>query len=126
MPTILIVDDDEIAARFVKRQLTREGFQVETATDGPSGVAKAESVKPDLILMDMCMPDMNDGLDATRQIRTIPALAKIPVLALTARAFLVEKQAAFEAGCNEVIEKPIEDMPAFVEKIRKWLTEVRS
>jgi CheY-like chemotaxis protein len=77
------------------------------ATDGKQGVAMATSERPDLILMDITLPDI-DGKEATRKIKTDPATARIPVIALTANAMAGDREAALAAGCDDFDTKPVE------------------
>jgi CheY-like chemotaxis protein len=107
MPRILIVEDNEENRDSLSRRLERRGFEVLMAVDGKAGVEKAKSEKPDLILMDMNMPEM-DGWEATRQIKAEPALAGVKVIALTAHAMGGDRERAIEAGCTDYHAKPIE------------------
>jgi CheY-like chemotaxis protein len=77
------------------------------AVDGVQGVAAATREQPDIILMDMSLPEM-DGWDATREVRANPATAAIPVIALTAHAMDGDRERALEAGCNDYDTKPID------------------
>jgi two-component system cell cycle response regulator DivK len=106
MPKILVVEDDEANRELVTRVLRREGFEVITANDGMIGVARALAEVPDLILMDLSLPEL-DGWEATRQIRANPVTAAIPIIALTAHAFAEEVQQALDAGCNQYETKPL-------------------
>ena len=107
MPKILIVEDNEDNRDSLSRRLQRRGFQVVAAADGKAGVAMAASEKPDLILMDMNMPEL-DGWEATRQIKADQATASIPVVAITAHALAGDRERALEAGCAEYHTKPVE------------------
>jgi len=106
MPRILVVEDDEANRELVTRVLRREGYEVIPANDGLIGVARALAEVPDLILMDLSLPEL-DGWEATRQIRANPVTATIPIIALTAHAFAEEVQEALEAGCNRYETKPL-------------------
>jgi CheY-like chemotaxis protein len=106
MSRILVVEDDEANRELITRVLRREGFDVISANDGAIGVARALADFPDLILMDLSLPEM-DGWEATRQIRANPVTATIPIIALTAHAFAEEVQQALEAGCNQFETKPL-------------------
>jgi CheY-like chemotaxis protein len=106
MARILVVEDNEANQELVTRFLRREGFEVIQATDGVTGVALAQSQVPDLILMDLSLPEL-DGWEATRQIRANPATATIPIIALTAHAFAEEVKDALLAGCNQYETKPL-------------------
>lgn len=104
-PLILLVDDFDDALEIYSTYLSFHGYQVMTAGDGAAAVAAAREYAPALILMDLRMPVM-DGATALRQIRAIPDLAQIPVIALTAHALEEERLAAFAAGFDAVISKP--------------------
>ena len=107
MPRILIVEDNEENRDALSRRLERRGFEVLMATDGASGVEMAKTEKPDLILMDMNMPQV-DGWEATRRIKAEKDLHDIPVIALTAHAMAGDRERALEAGCTDYHTKPIE------------------
>jgi two-component system, cell cycle response regulator DivK len=107
MPKILVVEDNEENRDSLSRRLQRRGFEVLMANDGRIGVAMAKSEKPDLILMDMNMPEV-DGWEATKQIKAFPAMAQVPVIALTAHAMTGDRERAIAAGCTDYHAKPIE------------------
>jgi two-component system, cell cycle response regulator DivK len=107
MPKILVVEDNEENRDSLSRRLQRRGFEVLMATDGRIGVEMAKAEKPDLILMDMNMPEV-DGWEATRQIKADPGMAKVPVIALTAHAMTGDRERAIDAGCTDYHTKPIE------------------
>jgi CheY-like chemotaxis protein len=107
MPKILVVEDNEENRDSLSRRLQRRGFTVLTAEDGRIGVQVADAEIPDLVLMDMNMPEV-DGWEATRQIKASPKLAGIPVIALTAHAMSGDRDRAIEAGCTDYHTKPIE------------------
>lgn len=119
MAKILIVEDNEMNRDMLSRRLERRGFTVVMAVDGQQGVDFTRSEKPDLVLMDMSLPVM-DGWTATRAIKADPALASIPVIALTAHAMEGDRQKAMAAGCDDYDTKPIE-LPRLLEKIQKFL-----
>jgi len=119
MPRILVVEDNEENRDSLTRRLERRGFEVLAATDGKAGVEKAKAEKPDLILMDMNMPEM-DGWEATRQIKADPALASVKVIALTAYAMGGDRERALEAGCTDYHAKPIE-FPKLLAQIEQIL-----
>ncbi len=103
---ILIVEDNASNLQLAEFVLRAAGFKVTSATSGTEGVEKARSGAPDLILMDVEMAGM-DGLTATRLIKSEPALAHIPVVALTAYAMSGDKERCLAAGCTGYITKPI-------------------
>jgi two-component system, cell cycle response regulator DivK len=107
MPKILVVEDNEENRDSLSRRLERRGYTVLTAADGRVGVEVAKVEAPDLILMDMNMPEV-DGWEATRQIKATPDIASIPVIALTAHAMSGDRERAIGAGCTDYHTKPIE------------------
>jgi two-component system, cell cycle response regulator DivK len=107
MPRILVVEDNEENRDALSRRLQRRGFEVLFAADGKAGVEMAKTEKPDLVLMDMNMPEL-DGWEATRQIKADPAAQNIPVIALTAHAMTGDRERALEAGCTDYHTKPVE------------------
>src|SRR6478736_2557676 len=108
MATILLVEDDAENSDAMGRWLRRRGFDVLSAPNGRTGVEMARSERPDLILMDMELPDLS-GWEATRQICTESnGAAAIPVIALTAHAMSGDRERALAAGCSDYHPKPIE------------------
>jgi two-component system cell cycle response regulator DivK len=107
MPKILIVEDNEENRDSLSRRLQRRGFAIVTAADGKAGLVMAQTEKPDLILMDMNMPEL-DGWEATRQIKALEGLGDVPVLALTAHALAGDKERALQAGCTDYHTKPVD------------------
>ena len=113
---ILYVEDNDDNVFMLKNRLTRAGFTIIVATDGAQGIAMATSEQPDLILMDLTLPDIN-GEEATRQIKADPATKRIPVIALTANAMSGDREKAIAAGCNDFDTKPV-DLQRLLGKIR--------
>ena len=107
MPRILVVEDNEENRDSLSRRLQRRGFEVLMAENGAVGVTTAKAEKPDLILMDMNMPEL-DGWEATRQIKADPSLSDVSVIALTAHAMSGDRERAIEAGCADYHTKPVE------------------
>jgi two-component system, cell cycle response regulator DivK len=107
MPKILVVEDNEENRDSLKRRLERRGFEVVLAEDGEKGIAAAAAEKPDLILMDMNMPVL-DGWEATRRIKAMADLARMPVIALTAHAMTGDRERAIAAGACDYHTKPVE------------------
>jgi CheY-like chemotaxis protein len=107
MPKILLIEDNEMNRDMLSRRLLRGGYEVIIAEDGARGLAMATSDRPDLILMDMSLPVI-DGWEATRRIKAMPELRKIPIIALTAHAMATDRDKALEAGCDDYDTKPIE------------------
>jgi two-component system cell cycle response regulator DivK len=104
---ILYVEDNDDNVYMLKNRLTRAGFTVVVATDGTQGVAMAASEQPDLVLMDLTLPDV-DGKEATRRIKADPVTKHIPVIALTANAMSGDREKALAAGCDDFDTKPVE------------------
>ena len=107
MPRILIVEDNEENRDALSRRLRRRGFEVLVAVDGKRGVEAARDEAPDLILMDMNMPEL-DGWEATRQVRALPEHGRTPVIGLTAHAMTGDRERAIAAGCTDYHTKPVE------------------
>ena len=115
MAKILLVEDNEMNRDMLSRRLAKRGFDIVVALDGTSGAALAASERPDLILMDLSLPDL-DGCDVTRQIRANAATASIPVIALTAHAMETDRLRAIDAGCQDYDTKPV-DLARLLAKI---------
>jgi two-component system cell cycle response regulator DivK len=107
MPRIMIVEDNEENRDSLTRRLQRRGFEIIAAENGRIAVDKAKAEAPDLILMDMNMPEL-DGWEATRQIKKLQGMSTVPVIALTAHAMAGDRERAIEAGCSDYHTKPIE------------------
>jgi len=105
MKRVLVVEDQEDNRAILRDLLTAAGFELIEAVNGAEGVAKAEAEKPDLILMDIQMPVM-DGYEATRRIKSIPACAAIPVIAVTSYALSGDEAKTRAAGCDGYVAKP--------------------
>ena len=119
MPRLLIVDDNEQNRDLLSRRFQRRGFDVLLANDGRAGVDMARAEKPDLILMDMNMPQL-DGWEATRQLKAEPDVASVPVIGLTAHALEGDRERALEAGCADYHTKPV-DFPKLMAQIEALL-----
>lgn len=102
---ILVIDDDVDTLRLVGLMLQRQGYQVSAASNGSLGLTKAFEERPDLILLDVMMPDM-DGFEVTRRLRKNPATASIPILMFTAKNQLDDKVTGFEVGADDYLTKP--------------------
>lgn len=107
MYRILLVEDNELNRDMLTRRLHRRGYQVLQAGDGRQGVEVARRERPDLVLMDLSLPEM-DGWQATRQLKSDAATRGIPVVALTAHAMRGDLRKALEAGCDDYATKPVE------------------
>jgi CheY-like chemotaxis protein len=105
--TILVVDDFDDTRLLLRTWLERKGFRVIEAQDGEQAVMAAQNSHPDLIIMDVEMPGL-DGLSATRQIRELEALNRVPIVAVSAYGADQFRLAALAAGCNEYVSTPFE------------------
>jgi len=103
---ILLVDDEEDIIEFLSYNFTKEGYQVFSASNGKDAIAKAEKLRPDIIIMDVMMPEM-DGIEACGEMRKIPSLKNTIIIFLTARAEDYSHLAGFDAGADDYITKPI-------------------
>lgn len=117
---ILCVEDNPQNMRLVRKMLRRGGYTVLEAEDGLSGVQIAEDEQPDLILMDINLPDI-DGLEATRRIKAQSELHHIPIIALTANAMYGDEERCLAAGCNHYISKPF-SKDLLLDTVRHFLT----
>ena len=97
MAKILLVEDNEMNRDMLSRRLARKGYEVAIAVDGLEGVAMSTSEAPDLILMDMSLPEI-DGWEATRRVKAAEATSGIPVIALTAHAMASDRDKALRGG----------------------------
>ncbi len=102
---ILIIDDDVDTLRLVGLLLQKQGYSISAATNGEQGLAKAFGEKPDIILLDVMMPDM-DGYEVARRLRKNPVTKSTPVLMFTAKGQLDDKVTGFEAGADDYLTKP--------------------
>lgn len=103
---ILLVDDEEDILEFLSYNLIKDGFEILTANNGAKGLALAKKHKPDLVILDVMMPEM-DGVDVCQRIRELPELDESLVLFLSARAEDYSQLAGFSAGADDYITKPI-------------------
>lgn len=103
---ILLVEDNEANILTIGEYLENYGYQIITANDGPQAIEKAKEISPDIILMDIQMPNM-DGLEATRRLRTDPQFVSTPIIALTALAMPGDRERCLEAGASEYMSKPV-------------------
>jgi two-component system alkaline phosphatase synthesis response regulator PhoP len=106
VPRILLVDDEEDILEFVSYNLEREGFKVYTARNGKEAIQMVTKVKPDLVILDVMMPEM-DGIAACEEIRKLPGCRDVVIAFLTARGEDYSQIAGFDAGADDYITKPI-------------------
>ena len=118
-PTILVIEDYSDTRKLLTSLLRANGYKVVEASDGREGFVQANRVTPDLILMDLAMPEL-DGVEATRQIRQRHALSHTPIFAISAYAISEVKEDAIAAGCTEVFVKPV-DFELLLGRIRETL-----
>lgn len=123
-PTILLVEDDTFLAGMYVTKLTMEHYHVELATDGEMGLAKAQSVKPDLILLDILLPKMN-GFDVLRQLKMIPAMQSTPVILLTNLGQKDDVRQGLDLGAADYLIKAHFMPSEVVEKIKRHLVSKR-
>lgn len=119
--TILLVEDNDASADMLSRRLTRRGFRVIVAPSGREGLALAAQEHPDVILMDLSLPDL-DGWETTRRLKANPSTVAIPVIALTANALVSDRESAFAAGCVDFETKPV-DFDRLIGRIRAVMVE---
>jgi len=112
-----LVDDSETVLLIEKMILKKDRYQVVTAKNGKEAVEKARQLVPDLILMDVVMPEMN-GFEAVRNLRRENLTHSIPIVMVTTRAEAESMEAGYESGCSDYVTKPIDSM--------ELLTKVRS
>jgi CheY-like chemotaxis protein len=118
---ILLVDDSNTILMVERMMLMKGPYEVVTAKDGQEAIAKAGSEQPDLILMDVVMPNM-DGFEAVRQIRAQETTRSIPIIMVTTRSEAENVENGFESGCNDYVVKPINGTE-LLSKLRSYLGE---
>jgi two-component system cell cycle response regulator DivK len=118
---ILLIEDHEDNRRIVRDLIGATDYELVEAATGEDGVAMAESHQPDLILMDIQLPGI-DGYEATRRIKANPALAHIPIIAVTSYALSGDEVKARAAGCDDYVTKPFSPR-ALLGKVREYLPE---
>ena len=115
MASILLVEDHEEIWDFLSRRLKRRGHEVVVAQDGEDGLAKARSLRPEIVLLDMNLPIM-DGWTVAQALKSDAATARIPIIALTAHAMTGDREKALQAGCDDYHPKPV-DFSKLLEQI---------
>jgi len=117
--TIFHVEDNFDNRLLVRRLLNASGYQIVESENAAGAMDTLKTLRPDLILMDINMPDM-DGYTLTSQIKSYPHLADVPVIAITANVMKGDRERTLEAGCDGYIEKPI-DVDRFIDQVEKFL-----
>ncbi len=120
-PVVLYVEDNADNRQLVQRVLAAEGYEVVLAFDAPTGLAAAQRQPPDVILMDINLPDV-DGYTLTARLRQLPGLAGVCIIALTANVMKGDRERSLLAGCNGYIQKPI-DVDALPGQIARYLRQ---
>lgn len=120
---ILLVDDEQDILEIVGYNLSQEGYQIVTASNGKEAIAKAKKEHPQLIIMDVMMPEM-DGMEACENIRKIPELQDTIITFLTARSEDYSQVAGFDAGADDYIAKPIKPK-VLVSKVQALLRRLK-
>ncbi len=118
MAKLLLVEDHDMNREMLARRLRLRGFTIALAINGQVALAQATASSPDLILMDIGLPDI-DGLEVTKRLRSQAETQNIPIIALTAYALAQDRQRAFDAGCNDFVHKPFvfQDLLNAVERL---------
>ena len=107
MTKILLIEDNKMNRDMLSSRLEKKGYSVITAVDGSQGHSMAILESPELILMDIGLPDM-DGWEVTRLLKANESTRNIPIIALTAHALVTDRAKAFEVGCDDYDTKPVE------------------
>jgi DNA-binding response OmpR family regulator len=121
--TILVVDDEPGILRLIEYQLQSEGYQVLTAVDGAEALGKAQGQLPDLMILDVMLPDMS-GTQVCERLRSQPKTADLPIIMLSARAQVQDKVIGLQAGADDYVTKPVE-MPELIARIEVLLSRAR-
>ncbi len=117
---ILYIEDNPDNRLLIRRVLQVEGYEVIEAVDGQSGMQQAAEAKPDLILMDINLPEV-DGYEVTARLKQLPGLSRIPIIAVTANVMKGDREKTLAAGCDGYIQKPIDIdlLPGQIERFLK-------
>ena len=119
MTKLLLVEDDEFSRDMLSRRLERQGFEMVVAADGREALQAARQHRPDLILMDIQLPEIS-GLEVTKWLKEDDELSHIPVVAVTAFAMKGDEERIRDGGCEAYISKPI-SVSHFLDTIRRFL-----
>lgn len=117
--TVLIVEDNELNMKLFRDLLQAHGYETLEARTGPEALEALKEARPDLILMDIQLPEVS-GLEVTQQIKSNRELADIPVIAVTAFAMKGDEERIRKGGCEDYIAKPI-SVVSFIEKVKRYL-----
>jgi two-component system cell cycle response regulator DivK len=117
--TILYVEDDPNNRTLIRRILGAEGYTVHEASNAATALETLKTLRPDLILMDINMPDI-DGYTLTAQIRGLPHMGTVPIVALTANVMKGDRERSLEAGCDGYIQKPV-DIDTIATQVQRFM-----
>ena len=118
--TILVIEDNEQNLYLTRFLLTRAGYAVHSATSAREGIETASDLRPDGIILDIQLPEM-DGYQVARHLREIPGLSSTPIIAVTSYAMVGDKEQALAAGCTGYLEKPI-NPETFTTDVARYLS----
>jgi two-component system cell cycle response regulator DivK len=120
---LLLIEDNEQNIYLIKFLLEKNGIHVDVAKSGGDGIKKALSIKPDMILLDIQLPDI-DGYSIARELKKHNELSNIPIIAVTSYALSGDREKAIEAGCTGYLEKPI-NPDTFIDEIKKYFIDLK-
>ena len=117
---ILYIEDNPENRMLMRRVLMAEGYQIDEAVDGQSGMQKAAESPPDLVLMDINLPEI-DGYEVTARLKQLPNMSGVPIIAVTANVMKGDREKTLAAGCDGYIQKPIDIdlLPSQIESFLK-------
>ncbi len=121
---ILYIEDNPDNRLLVRRVLQSEGYLVREAADGPTGLQMAAEHRPDLVLMDINLPEV-DGYEVTARLKQLAGMSQVPVIAVTANVMKGDREKTLAAGCDGYIQKPI-DIDTLSNQIEHFLTRNNS
>ena len=125
MAKIMLVEDAADTRDLITAILEMEGHTVDCAETGEEGIIKIQTLRPDVVLMDMSLPGKMSGLDVVHLLRADSAFEQTPILALTAHALVDDRRRSLAVGCDEHITKPILDLEEFAETVSRYAEEGR-
>jgi CheY-like chemotaxis protein len=125
MARILVVEDEQDNRALLRLTLELHEHEVIEAATGEDGLVRAAESRPDLILMDISLPGVIDGLEATRRLRADPTFASVPILALTALVMQSDRSNALEAGFDDYMTKPIADLEEILLVVERYVEQGR-